>query len=222
MKFINLLCCSVLLFNTISYSQSTLYPFQDSSIDIKLRVADLISRLTLEEKAGMLQHSSPAVKRLGIAPYSWWNEALHGVGRAGTATVFPQSIALAATFDENAMLETFTLISDEARAKYNEAQRNKEFGDYHGLTFWTPNINLFRDPRWGRGMETFGEDPFLTMRMGMAAVKGLQGNNPYYLKSDACAKHFAAHSGPESSRHQFNAIVPPATSGNLISLHLNF
>ncbi len=207
MKFIRLFCCIALFFNTISYSQSSLYPFQDSSLEINLRVADLISRLTLEEKAGMLQHSSPAVERLGILPYSWWNEALHGVGRAGTATVFPQSIALAATFDEDAMLETFTLISDEARAKYNEAQRNKEYGDYHGLTFWTPNINLFRDPRWGRGMETFGEDPYLTMCMGMAVVNGLQGNHPYYRKADACAKHFVAHSGPESSRHQFNAIV---------------
>ena len=207
MKFSKVLFCTALLLNSIVYSQSTIYPFQDKTLTINLRVNDLITRLTLEEKAAMLQHSSPAVERLGIPPYSWWNEALHGVARAGTATVFPQAIALAATFDEKAMLQTFSFISDEARAKYNEAQRNKEYGDYHGLTFWTPNINLFRDPRWGRGMETYGEDPFLTMRMGLAAVNGLQGNHPYYRKTDACAKHFVAHSGPESIRHQFNTVA---------------
>ncbi|MDD4847998.1 MAG: glycoside hydrolase family 3 C-terminal domain-containing protein [Bacteroidales bacterium] len=183
------------------------FPFQDNKLPVEERINDLIQRLNTEEKVALLEHQSPAVERLGIPPYSWWNEALHGVARAGTATVFPQAVALAATFDEEAMFQTFSIISDEARAKFNEAQRNKEYGDYHGLTFWTPNINIVRDPRWGRSMETYGEDPFLTARMGIAAVKGLQGNHPFYFKTHACAKHFAAHSGPEGIRHQFDAIV---------------
>ena len=142
-------------------------------------------------------NNTPGIERLGIPPYNWWNEALHGVARAGRATVFPQAIGLAATFDSQAIYETFTIISDEARAKYNEAQSKLNYNQYYGLTFWTPNINIFRDPRWGRGMETYGEDPYLTGELGTAAVKGLQGNNPYYFKTHACAKHFAVHSGPD-------------------------
>ncbi len=182
-------------------------PFRNTGISTEKRVDDLISRLTLEEKVLQMMDKTPAIDRLGIPVYNWWNEALHGVARTGLATVFPQAIALAATFDEKAMLETFTVISDEARAKYHDYQKEMKFDRYKGLTFWTPNINIFRDPRWGRGMETYGEDPFLTARMGVAAVKGLQGDDPKYFKSFACAKHFAVHSGPESSRHIFNAVV---------------
>jgi len=182
-------------------------PFQDPALATEKRIDDLLGRLTLEEKVLQMMDKTPAIDRLGIPAYNWWNEALHGVARAGLATVFPQAIALAATFDEPAMLETFTVISDEARAKYHNYQKEKQFDRYKGLTFWTPNINIFRDPRWGRGMETYGEDPYLTARMGVAAVKGLQGDDPNYFKSFACAKHFAVHSGPESNRHSFNVSV---------------
>jgi len=182
-------------------------PFRDPHLSNEKRIDDLLGRLTLEEKIMQMMDKTPAIERLGIPVYNWWNEALHGVARTGLATVFPQAIALAATFDEPAMFETFTVISDEARAKYHSYQKEKKFDRYKGLTFWTPNINIFRDPRWGRGMETYGEDPFLTSRMGVAAVKGLQGDDPTYFKSFACAKHFAVHSGPEPSRHSFNARV---------------
>ena len=170
------------------------------------RAHELVSQMTLEEKAGQLRYDAPAVERLGIPEYNWWSEALHGVARAGTATVFPQAIALAAMFDEKAIRETADIISTEGRAKYNAAS---SFGDrdiYKGLTFWSPNINIFRDPRWGRGQETFGEDPYLTARTGCAFVKGLQGSGKY-LKLAACAKHFAVHSGPEAKRHEFNAVA---------------
>jgi beta-glucosidase len=184
-------------------------PFRNSTLNIDQRIVDLLSRLTLEEKVSQMMNQTPAIERLGIPPYDWWNEALHGVARAGRATVFPQAIALAATFDDGAVFETFSIVSDEARAKYNFYQKNKEYDRYKGLTFWTPNINIFRDPRWGRGMETYGEDPYLTSRMGVAVVKGLQGNDPKYFKTHACAKHFAVHSGPEWNRHEFDALVSP-------------
>ena len=190
-------------------SQNQELPFRNTTLSTEKRVADLLSRLTLEEKVGQMMNASPAIDRLGIPKYEWWNEALHGVARSGLATVFPQAIALAATFDEASLLETFTIISDEARAKWHNYQNNKEYDRYKGLTFWTPNINIFRDPRWGRGMETYGEDPFLTARMGVAVVKGLQGNNTEYFKTFACAKHFAVHSGPEWNRHSYNAAVSP-------------
>lgn len=170
------------------------------------RAADLISRLTLEEKISLMMDDSPAIPRLGIPKYNWWNEALHGVGRAGLATVFPQSIGMAATFDPDAIEETFTIVSDEARAKYNYFRNKGENDRYKGLTFWTPNINIFRDPRWGRGQETYGEDPYLTSRMGKAIVRGLQGDKTkHHLKTLAGAKHFAVHSGPEWNRHSFDA-----------------
>ena len=188
-------------------AQTPEYPFRDPSLPQEQRIDDLISRLTLEEKIDMMQNGSKGVERLGIPDYNWWNEALHGVARAGVATVFPQAIGMAATFDPEEHLRTFTTISDEARAKYNEAIRNGEHRQYYGLSFWTPNINIFRDPRWGRGQETYGEDPYLTSVMGMAAVNGLQGDDPNYYKSHACAKHYAVHSGPESLRHSFNAVV---------------
>ena len=150
------------------------YPFNDPSLSKEQRVNDLLGRLTTEEKVTMMMNSSAAIDRLGIPAYNWWNEALHGVARAGAATVFPQVIGIAATFDEDLNLETYTIASDEARAKYNDAIANGTYRQYYGLTFWTPNINIFRDPRWGRGHETYGEDPYLTSRMGLAAVKGLQ------------------------------------------------
>jgi beta-glucosidase len=171
------------------------------------KIRDLISQMTLAEKVSQLSYTSAAIPRLGIPEYNWWNECLHGVARAGIATVFPQAIALAATFDEGLVEEAAEAVSDEARAKYNEAVKRGNRGQYWGLTFWTPNINIFRDPRWGRGQETYGEDPFLTGRIGLAMVRGLQGKEPDHLKLAACAKHFAVHSGPEKFRHTFDAVV---------------
>ena len=168
------------------------------------QVESLISRMTLEEKISQMMNDAPAIERLGIPQYNWWNECLHGVARAGKATVYPQAIGLAATFDDDALLRSATIISDEARAKHHEAVRRGERGIYQGLTYWSPNINIFRDPRWGRGQETYGEDPYLTSRMGLAFVRGLQGDDPHYLKLVATAKHFAVHSGPEYERHVFD------------------
>ncbi|WP_324670639.1 glycoside hydrolase family 3 N-terminal domain-containing protein [Hymenobacter sp. GOD-10R] len=176
---------------------------------LSARVNDLISKLTLEEKVAQMLDQSAPVQRLNIPAYSWWNEALHGVGRSGPATVFPQAIGLAATFDDDLAQREANAISDEARAMYNAAIAQNHYVKYGGLTFWTPNINIFRDPRWGRGQETYGEDPYLTSRMGVAFVKGLQGNDPKYLKVAACAKHYAVHSGPEKLRHEFNAEASP-------------
>jgi beta-glucosidase len=176
-------------------------------MDRETRIKELISQMTLEEKVSQLSYTSAAIPRLGIPEYNWWNECLHGVARAGVATVFPQAAALAASFDENLVKEIAQAVSDEARAKYNEAVAQGNRGQYWGLTFWTPNINIFRDPRWGRGQETYGEDPFLTGRIGAALVRGLQGEDPERLKTAACAKHFAVHSGPEKLRHSFDAVV---------------
>ena len=171
------------------------------------RIKDLISQMTLKEKVSQLKYDSEAILRLGIPEYNWWNECLHGVARAGLATIFPQAIALAATFDEEFIFEVASAISDEGRAKYNEAIKQGNRGQYWGLTFWTPNINIFRDPRWGRGQETYGEDPYLTGRIGLAFMRGLQGDDPENLKAAACAKHYAVHSGPEKLRHTFDAVV---------------
>lgn len=186
-------------------AQSALPIHQDTQRSFEERAADLVSRMTLEEKAAQMQNGAPAIERLGVPAYDWWNEALHGVARAGGATVFPQAIGLAATFDVPLMDQVSRAISDEARAKHHEALRRGEHGRYQGLTFWSPNINIFRDPRWGRGQETYGEDPFLTARMGVSFVRGLQGDDPKYRKLDATAKHFAVHSGPEADRHHFDA-----------------
>jgi beta-glucosidase len=175
---------------------------------IEQRVNDLIARMTLEEKVSQLMNDSPAIDRLGIPQYNWWNECLHGVARAGRATVFPQAIGLAATWDTDLMHRVAVTISDEARAKHHESARRGKRNIYQGLTFWTPNINLFRDPRWGRGMETYGEDPFLTGTMAVQFIKGLQGDDPKYFKVIATAKHYAVHSGPEPERHTFDAVVP--------------
>jgi beta-glucosidase len=180
-------------------------PYLNPDLSPEKRAADLVSRMTLEEKVLQMQNGAPALPRLNIPAYDWWNEALHGVARAGQATVFPQAIGLAATFDTDLMHRIADVISTEARAKYNEAIRNNNHGRYYGLTFWSPNINIFRDPRWGRGQETYGEDPYLTGRLAVAFITGMQGTDPHYFKVIATAKHYAVHSGPEPTRHQFDA-----------------
>ena len=184
------------------------FPYQDPNRPVEERVADLVSRMTLQEKAYQMMNSAPGIERLGLLPFEWWNEALHGVARTGRATVFPQNIGLAATFDPDLVKRIGEAISDEAWAKFNIAQRMQNYGKYTGLTFYAPNINIFRDPRWGRGQETYGEDPYLTSRMGIAYVQGMQGNDPHFLKTAACAKHYVVHSGPEASRHSFDAEPP--------------
>jgi beta-glucosidase len=170
-------------------------------------VNDLVSRMTLEEKVSQMQDVAPAIERLGVPAYNWWNEALHGVARSGLATSFPQAIGLAATWDDSLIFRMATVISDEARAKHHEYVRQGSRARYQGLTFWSPNINLFRDPRWGRGQETYGEDPFLTGRLAVQFIRGMQGDDPKYLKTVATVKHFAVHSGPEPERHTFDAVV---------------
>ena len=182
--------------------------YLDTNLSIAERVQDLLSRLTLDEKVGMMNHPAQGVPRLGIPDYNFWSEALHGVAANGRATVFPQAIGMAATWDRDLIHQIATAISDEGRAKYHEAlRRNGRNDQFQGLTFWSPNVNIFRDPRWGRGQETWGEDPFFTGEMASEFVKGLQGDHPRYLKAAACAKHYAVHSGPEKDRHTFNAIV---------------
>jgi len=196
-------------FCSMTCAQSALetLPFRDTSLTLEERVKDLIARLTLEEKVQMMKHNAPAIPRLGIPAYNWWNEALHGVARTPEkVTVFPQAIGMAATFDTEALQKMGDITASEGRALFNEALKaGKGIAQYRGLTYWTPNINIFRDPRWGRGQETYGEDPFLTARMGSAIVRGLEGDHPYYLKAVACAKHYAVHSGPEHNRHSFDA-----------------
>ena len=179
----------------------------DSSLPAEERIESLMNEMTLEEKTSQLLYTSKAIPRLGIPEYNWWNECLHGIARAGRATIFPQALGMASAFNADLMEEIAGVISDEGRAKYYKAVSEGNRGQYMGLTYWTPNINIFRDPRWGRGQETYGEDPCLTSRLGMSFVKGLQGDHPEKLKAAACAKHFAVHSGPESLRHEFDARV---------------
>lgn len=174
--------------------------------EARAKAKALVAQMTVEEKASQLKYDAPAIERLGVPAYNWWNEALHGVARAGTATMFPQPVAMASMFDEDTVRKIGDVVSTEARAKYNEAVKHGDHDIYKGLTFWSPNINLFRDPRWGRGQETYSEDPYLTARLGVAYIKGLQGDGEY-LKVAACAKHFAVHSGPEALRHEFDAEV---------------
>ena len=182
--------------------------YLDTSLSFAERAKDLVGRLTLDEKVSLMNHPAQGVPRLNIPAYNYWNEALHGVGRNGRATVFPQAIGMAATWDKELIYQVASAIGDEGRAKYHAALRRNGYTDqYQGLTFWAPNVNIFRDPRWGRGQETWGEDPFLTGEMASAFVQGLQGDHPKYLKAAACAKHYAVHSGPEKDRHTFNAIV---------------
>ncbi len=194
----------LLLINAAFAADTTIPVYLDLNRSFEARAADLVNHMTLEEKISQMGNAAPAIPRLNVPAYEWWNEALHGVARAGNATVFPQAIGMAATFDPKLINDVATVISDEARAKYHEALRHDQHARYFGLTFWSPNINIFRDPRWGRGQETYGEDPFLTSQMGVAFVTGLQGNDPVYRKVDATAKHFAVHSGPEADRHHFD------------------
>ncbi|MGZ3881956.1 MAG: glycoside hydrolase family 3 protein, partial [Flavisolibacter sp.] len=184
----------------------TQYPFQNTSLSFEQRVNDLVSRLTLEEKVAQMSDVTPAIPRLGIPAYDWWSEILHGVARTPYhVTSFPQAIGMAATFDTSSIKLMGDYSATEGRAIYEKANREGRAGQrYVGLTYWTPNINIFRDPRWGRGQETYGEDPFLTAMMGKAFVLGLQGDDPKYLKAAGCAKHYAVHSGPEPLRHAFN------------------
>ncbi|HEX3385546.1 MAG TPA: glycoside hydrolase family 3 N-terminal domain-containing protein, partial [Mucilaginibacter sp.] len=191
--------------NSILKAQTPVY--KDMSKPLDERVKDLVSKLTVEEKVSLLGYNSKAVPRLGIPAYNWWNEGLHGVARAGEATIFPQAIGMAATFNDDLVKQVSTVISTEARAKYNLAIAQDRHLQYMGLTFWTPNINIFRDPRWGRGQETYGEDPYLTATIGSAFVRGLQGDDPNHLKASATAKHFVVHSGPEATRDHFDAVV---------------
>lgn len=195
-------------FSFVCVSQAQEYPFRDTGLSVEDRVADLVSRLTLEEKVLQMLNAAPAIERLDIPAYNWWNECLHGIGRTEyKVTVFPQAIGMAASWNTPLIEQVANAISDEGRAIYNDASSKGNYSIYHGLTYWTPNINIFRDPRWGRGQETYGEDPFLTGSIGKAFVKGLQGDDPKYLKAAACAKHYAVHSGPENTRHSFNTFV---------------
>lgn len=206
-KILNLLIFLSINFSVFAQNKYN-YPFQNPSLSVSERVNDLVSRLTLEEKVYQMMNSTPAITRLGIPPYDWWNECLHGVARTKYHTTsYPQAIGMAATFDVNSMKQMGDFTSDEGRAIHNESLHKKDYSRYTGLTYWTPNINIFRDPRWGRGQETYGEDPFLTACIGTAFVEGLQGDDPKYLKAAACAKHYAIHSGPESSRHVFDVNV---------------
>lgn len=198
-----LILCLILLGTCRLDAQSARY--LDPQLTPEERARDLVSRMTVDEKIAQLNFEAPAIERLGVPAYNWWNESLHGVARHGRATVFPQAIGLAATWDTDLIHRIASAISEEARAKFNAAQRLGNTGRYSGLTFWSPNVNIYRDPRWGRGQETYGEDPFLTSRIGVAYVRGLQGDHPRYLKAAATAKHYAVHSGPEGERHTFNA-----------------
>ncbi len=199
---------AVLAITATAVSAQEILPYQDKALSPEQRADDLVSRMTIEEKTSLLMNSSQPVPRLGIKGYNWWNEALHGVARNGSATTFPMPIAMAASFDDDLLYEVFTAVSDEGRVKNRQAVANGDPRIYQGLTYWTPNINIFRDPRWGRGMETYGEDPYLMGRMGVAVVRGLQGPDSLDVqKAHACAKHFAVHSGPESERHSFDAQV---------------
>jgi len=202
-------CLIFTILTTLGFNCFSQQPDDNNINDLhrEKKIDLLLSKLSVEEKASLMLYNSPAIDRLGIPEYNWWNESLHGVARAGKATVFPQAIALAASFDDDLIYRIACAISDEARAKHNAATKKGSHQQYTGLSFWSPNVNIFRDPRWGRGQETYGEDPFLTSRIGVAYVKGLQGNNPDYLKASACAKHFAVHSGPEENRHNFNVVT---------------
>jgi len=191
----------------LARAQQSTPAYKNESLTFEERVKDLIGRMTLEEKVSQMKDVAPAIPRLDVPEYNWWNEALHGVARSGLATVFPQAIGLAAMWDDSLMFRMASVISDEARAKHHEYLRNNSHQRYQGLTFWSPNINLFRDPRWGRGQETYGEDPFLTGRLGVQFIRGLQGDDPKYFKTVATVKHFAVHSGPEPERHAFDAVV---------------
>ncbi|HET9430126.1 MAG TPA: glycoside hydrolase family 3 N-terminal domain-containing protein, partial [Chitinophagaceae bacterium] len=198
-----LLCFATYSANAQDYKS---FPMWNPKLPVAQRVNDVVSRLTLEEKVAQMLNATPAISRLGIPAYDWWNEVLHGVARTPfKVTSYPQAIGMAATWDTNSLKKMADYSASEGRAIHNKAiELGRTNERYLGLTYWTPNINIFRDPRWGRGQETYGEDPFLTANLGAAFVRGLQGNDPKYLKAAACAKHFAVHSGPEPSRHSDN------------------
>ncbi len=206
-KKINLLTFGLFILQSFFgiHAQDISYPFQDVKLDTETRADDLLKRLSLDEKVAQMQDVSPAIERLGIPKYNWWNESLHGVARAGAATSYPQAIGMAATWNPDLIFRVADAISTEARAKFNHSIKLNQRNRYQGLTMWSPNINIFRDPRWGRGQETYGEDPYLTSKMGVAFVKGLQGDDPDYFKVIATPKHYAVHSGPEHNRHSFDA-----------------
>ncbi len=206
-KISSLIMCLILLIGNTAFAQKPVLPYLNPDLPMDQRVDDLIGRMTLEEKASQMVDAASDLPQLNVPKYGWWSEALHGVARAGKATIFPQAIGMAATFDSELIFEVSSAISDEGRAMYNAAVKRGFHTICQGLTFWSPNVNIFRDPRWGRGHETYGEDPFLTGTIGTAFVKGMQGDNPKYLKTSACAKHYAVHSGPEGLRHEFNAVV---------------
>ena len=206
-KIIFVLITLLLSCFTVSAQKTYEFPFQNPDLLLSSRVDDLVGRMTIDEKISQMMNTAPAIDRLGVIAYDWWNECLHGVARAGLATVFPQAIGLGATWDEALIFRVSTAISDEARAKHHEALRNGPLKRYQGLTFWTPNINIFRDPRWGRGQETYGEDPILTGKIAVQFIKGLQGDDPKYFKTIATVKHFVVHSGPEPERHSFDAVT---------------
>jgi beta-glucosidase len=216
LKNLCLICLALLLFSC----RESHYPYQNTNLDFETRASDLVSRMTLEEKVSQMTHYADAVERLGIPEYNWWNECLHGVARSGKATVFPQAIGMAATFDRDIMFRMADVTSTEARAKYNDYFSRGLHGIYQGLTFWSPNINIFRDPRWGRGHETYGEDPYLTGEMAVQFIKGLQGDDPRYLKTVATSKHYIVHSGPEPLRHEFNAVVSQRGKGTGLFGHV--
>jgi len=206
-KISSLIMCLLLIIGNATFAQKPVLPYLNPDLPMDQRVDDLIGRMTLEEKASQMVDAASDLPQLNIPKYGWWSEALHGVARAGKATIFPQAIGMAATFDPDLIFEVSSAISDEGRAMYNAAVKRGFHTICQGLTFWSPNVNIFRDPRWGRGHETYGEDPFLTGTIGTAFVKGMQGNDPKYLKTSACAKHYAVHSGPEGLRHEFDAVV---------------
>ena len=202
-------CGLILPGNAQTKPENSSPAYLNTSLPVEKRVDDLVSRMTLEEKVRQMQHTAPEIPRLGVPSYDWWSEALHGVARSGYATVFPQAIGMAATWDHNLVFREGQTIATEARAKYNQAQREGNHSIFFGLDFWSPNINIFRDPRWGRGQETYGEDPFLTAKLGVAFVTGVQGDDPKYFKAIATPKHYAVHSGPEPDRHKFNVVPSP-------------
>ncbi|MDR1887051.1 MAG: glycoside hydrolase family 3 C-terminal domain-containing protein, partial [Prevotellaceae bacterium] len=208
MKKYFILICGLILSLSACEVKRYQYAFQNPDLPVDRRVSDLIGRMTIEEKISQMMNNAPAIERLGVPAYNWWNEALHGVARSPYPTTsFPQAIGMAATWDAESVRRMADYVSDEGRAIYHDASRKGKTGIFLGLTYWSPNINIFRDPRWGRGQETYGEDPFLTGALGAAFVRGLQGDDPVYLKASACAKHFAVHSGPEWNRHTYNAEV---------------
>jgi beta-glucosidase len=202
-----LLACVGLICGEGVWAQT--YPYQDTKLPVEQRVADLVGRMTLDEKIAQTMNAAPAIPRLGVPAYDYWSEGLHGIARAGYATMFPQAIGMAATWDKALVGQMGKTVGVEARAKYNDAVRHDNHARYYGLTVWSPNINIFRDPRWGRGQETYGEDPYLTARMGVAFVEGLQGGDARHPLAIATPKHFAVHSGPESSRHRFDVTPTP-------------